>query len=162
MANWALSVQLEASALLFGKRRFSRLPFGMMVVMTVLMIMLMPVMGAGFRPAFQLTAQERSGNDFNARSRLAGADVPRYEDTEQSFDELRARVARTIVFVESFAPGQIDGSEDRAIAWRVGGRDRSFTGQPYLLAFARCHNGELVTCDQALSRHPHCHVVAKA
>ena len=71
-----------------------------------------------------------------AVARLAGAEPPRYEDTEQSFDELRARIAKTIAFVESLSPEKIDGSEQRPIALRVGGRDWSFTGQDYLLGFA--------------------------
>ena len=71
-----------------------------------------------------------------AVARLAGAEPPRYEDTEQSFDELRARIAKTIAFVESLSPEKIDGSEQRPIALRVGGKDWSFTGQDYLLGFA--------------------------
>lgn len=97
------------------------------------------LMGARLFPdmlPFAKQVQIATDHAKGAVARLAGADVPRYEDTEQSFDELRARVARTITFVESFAPNQIDGAEDRAIALRVGGRDLSFTGQPYLLAFA--------------------------
>ncbi len=71
-----------------------------------------------------------------AVARLAGAEVPRYEDTEQSLDDLRARAAKTIAFVESFSAAQLDGSEQRPIALRVGGKDWSFTGQDYLLGFA--------------------------
>ena len=71
-----------------------------------------------------------------AVARLAGAEVPRYEDVEQSFDELRARIAKTIAFVESFTAAQVDGSEERPIALRVGGKDWSFAGQDYLLDFA--------------------------
>lgn len=71
-----------------------------------------------------------------AVARLAGAEVPRYEDTEQDFDELRARIAKTIDFVESFTAAQFDGAEQRPIALRVGGKDWSFSGQDYLLGFA--------------------------
>ena len=52
------------------------------------------------------------------------------------FDELRARIAKTIAFVESLSPEKFDGSEQRPIALRVGGKDWSFTGQDYLLGFA--------------------------
>ena len=71
-----------------------------------------------------------------AVARLAGVEVPKFEDTEQSFEELRARLAKTMVFVESFSAGQIDGSEEREIALRVGGQDMTFKGMPYLLGFA--------------------------
>ena len=71
-----------------------------------------------------------------AVARLAGAEVPRYEDAEQSFDELRARIAKTLAFVESFAPAQFEGAEGRPTALRVGGKDWSFSGRDYLLGFA--------------------------
>ena len=71
-----------------------------------------------------------------AAARLAGVEVPKFEDTEQSFEELRARIARTLSFVESFSAAQIDGSEERLISLRVGGQDLTFTGMPYLLGFA--------------------------
>ena len=71
-----------------------------------------------------------------AVARLAGVEVPRFEDTEQSFDELRARLAKTIAFVESFSAEQFDGSEDRDISLRAGGKDLAFKGMPYLIGYA--------------------------
>ncbi len=71
-----------------------------------------------------------------AVARLAGVDVPRFEDTEQSFEELRARLAKTIAFVESFSAAQLNGSEDRDIALKAGGKDLSFKGMPYLIGYA--------------------------
>lgn len=71
-----------------------------------------------------------------AVARLAGVEVPRFEDTEQGFEELRARIAKTIAFVESISSGQMDGAEEREIALRVGGHDLTFKGLPYLLGFA--------------------------
>jgi hypothetical protein len=87
---------------------------------------------------FPLTRQVQIACDHakGAIARLAGAEVPKYEDTEQNFEELRARIAKTIGFVESFAASQIDGSEEREIALKVGGRDLTFQGMPYLLGFA--------------------------
>ena len=69
-------------------------------------------------------------------ARLAGVEVPKFEDTEQSFEELQARIARIIAFVESFSAAQIDGSEERDIALRAGGQDMSFKGLTYLLGYA--------------------------
>jgi len=68
-----------------------------------------------------------------AMARLAGVEVPRFEDTEQSFEELQARIAKTIDFVESFAAAQIDGVEERSIAFKVAGQERRFAGMAYLL-----------------------------
>ena len=69
-------------------------------------------------------------------ARLAAVEVPKFEDTEQSFEELRARIAKIIAFVESFSAAQIDGSEERDIALKAGGREMSFKGLPYLLGYA--------------------------
>jgi hypothetical protein len=71
-----------------------------------------------------------------AVARLAGAEIPKFEDTEQTFEELQARLARTIAFVESLSAGQIDGSEEKEIALKVGGQDLKFRGMSYLLGFA--------------------------
>lgn len=91
-----------------------------------------------FPDMFPFVKQVRIATDHakGAVARLAGVEVPRFDDAEQSFEELRARVAKTIAFVESFSPGQIDGSEERQIALKVGGQDMAFKGMPYLLGFA--------------------------
>ena len=65
-------------------------------------------------------------------ARLAGAEVPSYADTETTFPELQARVAKTIAFVKGFTAAQVDGSEDRAIAMKIGGNELKFTGIDYL------------------------------
>jgi uncharacterized protein len=71
-----------------------------------------------------------------AVARLAGVDIPKHEDNEQTLAELKARVAKTIDFVNSFEPAQIDGSENREIALRLGGHSVRFSGIQYLLGFA--------------------------
>jgi hypothetical protein len=71
-----------------------------------------------------------------AVARLAGAEVPRHEDTEQSFVDLKARIAKTVAFIETIRPAQIDGSEERDIALKAGSRELKFKGMPYLLGFA--------------------------
>ncbi len=69
-------------------------------------------------------------------ARLAGAEVPSFPDTETTFPELTARVARTIAFVKGFAAAQIDGSEDRTVTLKMRGEDRTFRGQAYLFNLA--------------------------
>ena len=71
-----------------------------------------------------------------AVARLAGVEVPRYEDTEVSFADLKARVAKTIAFIETIRPAQIDGSEERDIALKAGSRELKFKGLQYLLGHA--------------------------
>ncbi len=91
-----------------------------------------------FPDMLPLTKQVQIATDHakGAAARLAGVEVPRFEDTEQSFDELRARLARTITFVESFTAAQINGSEEREINLKVGGREMAFKGLEYLVGFA--------------------------
>jgi len=53
-------------------------------------------------------------------ARLAGVDIPTYEDNETSVAELQARIAKTIAFIEGFTPAQIDGTEDKTIVTKRG------------------------------------------
>jgi len=75
-------------------------------------------------------------NAKGAMARLSGVEIPKYEDTEKTFAELKARIARTIAFVQSFKPAQIDGSEDRDVTLKLGGKETTFKGMQYLLGFA--------------------------
>jgi hypothetical protein len=84
-------------------------------------------------------AQVRIATDHakGMTARLAGRQVPIFEDAESTFDELRARIARTIAFVESVPGDEIDGSEERPITMTLSsGRKLEFTGQRYLVHFA--------------------------
>ncbi len=69
-------------------------------------------------------------------ARLAGAEVPKYADEEKTLAELKARIAKTVKFVEGFKPKDIDGSETRDITLPVGGQEMRFKGEPYLVHFA--------------------------
>ncbi len=69
-------------------------------------------------------------------ARLAGVEVPSFADTESSFPELQARIARTVTFLQSITAQQLDGSEARPITLNVHDREIHFTGQDYLLGFA--------------------------
>ena len=71
-----------------------------------------------------------------AVARLAGAEVPKHDDTEATFEELKARIAKTLALVESFKPAQIDGSEGRTIELKLGKMEVKWNGMQYLLGFA--------------------------
>jgi len=75
-------------------------------------------------------------NAKGAVARLAGIEVPKHEDTEQTFGELKLRIAKTVAFVDSIGPAQIDGSEDREIRLKLGKREVAWKGMQYLLGFA--------------------------
>lgn len=99
-----------------------------------------PAVLLGYRLApdmFALTRQVQIVTDQakGCCARLAGMEVPKYDDDETSFADLKGRIARTIDFVQSFKPGDIDGSEERAVTLTIGGREVGFTGQAYLVGF---------------------------
>jgi len=86
---------------------------------------------------FPLSRQVQIATDMvkGCAARLAGIEVPSYEDNESSFSELQARIEKTKVFLESVSAGQIDGSEDRKITVKFGSRELNFLGQAYLFDF---------------------------
>jgi hypothetical protein len=108
-----------------------------------------------FPDMFPLTRQVQVACDAakGAVARLAGVDIPKHEDTEKTFAELKARIATTIGFVESFKPAQIDGSEDKAIALTIGGRAITMTGINYLLGRALPNFYFHVTTTYNILRH---------
>ncbi len=71
-----------------------------------------------------------------AVARLAGVEIPKHEDTEKTFDELKARIAKTIAFIDGVKAAQVDGSEDKEIILKLQGKDVPFKGMQYLLGFA--------------------------
>lgn len=68
-------------------------------------------------------------------ARLAGAEVPSWADDETSFAQLQDRVARTLAFIDGFAPEQIDGSEERPITLKLRSGEVHFTGYTFLTGF---------------------------
>ena len=85
---------------------------------------------------FPLVRQVRAATDHavNACSRLAGIDMPAFSNAEATIPELKDRIAKTIEFVKSVKPAQIDGTEDKAIKITFpSGASRDFTGQSLLL-----------------------------
>ncbi len=109
-----------------------------------------------FPDMFPLTRQVQIAADFakGASARLAGADVPAYEDNEQSFTDLQARIAKTLAFIDSLTPAQIDGSEEREIVLRPGTpKEQKFSGQAYLLNYALPQFFFHVTTAYSILRH---------
>jgi hypothetical protein len=69
-------------------------------------------------------------------ARLAGVEIPAYEDNEKTLDELKARIAKTIVFIQTVTPGQIDGTEDKEIVIKRGDKETHYKGMQFLLGHA--------------------------
>jgi len=87
-----------------------------------------------FPDMFPLAAQVRIASDFakGAVARLSGNEPPKFEDGEATFDDLKARIAKTIAYVESFRPDQFEGAEARTVTMKMRGEDKTFDGVTYL------------------------------
>ena len=88
-----------------------------------------------------------------AVARLAGVEIPKHDDSEQSFAELKTRIAKTIDFLTSFRPAQIDGSEEKDILLKLGGQEVKFKGMQYLLGYAHPNFYFHVTTAYDILRH---------
>jgi len=88
-----------------------------------------------FPDMYPLTRQVQIATDMSkgAAACLAGVEIPKYEDNETTFAELQARIAKTIAFIETVKPAQMDGSESRELIITIRKVDLKFTGQDYLL-----------------------------
>jgi uncharacterized protein len=67
-------------------------------------------------------------------ARLAGVEHPAYEDNEATFAQLVTRIQKTVKYLETLQPAQIDGSEDKTISWQSRSSTKSMQGQPYLFS----------------------------
>lgn len=86
-------------------------------------------------------------------ARLAGVDVPKYDDVETTFPELVARIDKTLAFLNGFTPDQIDGSETRDIQLKIGGNLLQMKGLDYVLHFVKPNVYFHVTTAYNILRH---------
>jgi hypothetical protein len=70
-----------------------------------------------------------------AAARLAGIEIPKHEDVEATLPELKARIVKTIEFVKSIKPEQLQGAETREIVLQFPQSTLKFTGLSYLTNF---------------------------
>ncbi|MXS84320.1 DUF1993 domain-containing protein [Nitrosomonas oligotropha] len=105
---------------------------------------------------FPLIRQVQVAADFakSVSARLAGVEVPAYEDNEQTFADLQARIAKTLAFIESLTPAQFDGSETRDIVLRPGTpKEKKMVGHNYLINYGLPQFFFHVTTAYAILRH---------
>ena len=87
-------------------------------------------------------------------ARLAGVDMPKWEDNEATLDELRARIHKAITYVQGFSAAQIDGSEDKEIVLPMRhGDPLRYTGEAFLKHYALPNLFFHATTTYALLRH---------
>ena len=71
-----------------------------------------------------------------AVARLAGIEIPKHDDTEQTVAELKARIAKTLDFIGSVPAAKLEGSETREVLMKMRGQDVKFSGMQYLFGHA--------------------------
>ena len=86
-------------------------------------------------------------------ARLAGIEIPVYEDTEKTLAELKARIAKTVDFIQSVTPAQIDGTEDKDIVTKRGDKETHYKGMQFLLGHALPNFYFHVTTTYNILRH---------
>lgn len=104
---------------------------------------------------FPLARQVQIATD-NAKgcaARLAGQEPPKYEDNESTIPELLERINKTVSFLGTFKPEQIDGSEQRPVVLKLGGERVGFEGLSYLLNYVIPNFYFHVTTAYCILRH---------
>lgn len=90
----------------------------------------------------------------NGLARLAGVEAPKFEDNEVTLAELKERIRKTLVFLDSVPRSKVDGCDDKDITFPAG-RDitRTLKGEAYLLNVALPNLFFHVTTAYAILRH---------
>jgi hypothetical protein len=91
-----------------------------------------------FPDMLPLAKQVQIACDFSKGlcARLAGIDAPKFDDNELTLVDLQERIRKTLDFVATIKPEQINGTEERDITFSFGTNTREFKGMPYLLHYA--------------------------
>ncbi|HRD77095.1 MAG TPA: DUF1993 domain-containing protein [Hyphomicrobiaceae bacterium] len=104
---------------------------------------------------FPLKRQVQLASDFakGAAARLSGQDIPKWDDSEKSFAELKARLKRTQDYLAGFGAAQIDGSEARDVSLTIAQKPAVLKGQAFLTNYAFPHFFFHVTTAYNILRH---------
>ena len=86
-------------------------------------------------------------------ARLSGLEIPVYEDNEKTLVDLKARIAKTIAFIQTVTPGQIDGTEEKQIVIKRGDKETCYKGMQFLLGHALPNFYFHVTTTYNILRH---------
>ncbi|RYF16157.1 MAG: DUF1993 domain-containing protein [Comamonadaceae bacterium] len=89
-----------------------------------------------------------------AAARISGKEAPKFEDTETTFEELKARIRKTVAWLDTVTATDLDGTEDKEITFPVGREaKRTMTAQAYLATWALPNFFFHVTTAYAILRH---------
>jgi hypothetical protein len=108
-----------------------------------------------FPDMFPLSRQVQIASDAakGAAARLAGIEPPKFEDVETTFEELIARIDKTIDFLKSVTPAQFEGAEERTVTITIPRATLTFTGLKFLRHWALPNFFFHVTTAYNLLRH---------
>ena len=108
-----------------------------------------------FPDMFPFTRQVQIASDHakGASARLAGVEVPSFEDTEKSFAELKERIDRTLTFIRDLDPASFVGSETRMVTLMRRSGPLTIEGANYLCHRALPNFYFHLTTAYALLRH---------
>ena len=104
---------------------------------------------------FPLLRQVQIACDFGkgTMARLAGVENPKFEDSETSFADLKARIAKTLAFIASIKEADFAGAEDRDITIQIPSQTLQFKGLPYFTGYAIPNFHFHMTTAYAILRH---------
>jgi len=105
---------------------------------------------------FALLRQVQVASDFakSVSARLAGVDVPKFDDNELTFADLQARITTVLTFIEGLDAAKFDEAATREIITQAGTpKEKRFTGQSYLLNYGLPHFFFHTTTAYAILRH---------
>lgn len=97
--------------------------------------------------------QIASDNAKGLAARLAGLEPPKYEDNEASFPDLVARLRKTVAYLQTLKPEQVDGTEDKTIQLKTHAGMLTLTGAGYLMERALPNVFFHCTTAYAILRH---------
>lgn len=109
-----------------------------------------------FPDMFPLLRQVQVASDFakSVTARLAGVEVPKLDDNEQSFADLQVRIETVLAFLRSLDVEQFVEAASREIITQAGTpKEKRFTGQSYLFNYGLPHFFFHTTTAYAILRH---------
>lgn len=91
-----------------------------------------------FPDMLPLTGQVQRASDTAkfVPARIAGVAAPAMPDTEQSFDDMQARIAATADFLRSVPPEAFAEAENASVTLKFRAGDITLSGRDYVLRFA--------------------------
>ena len=83
--------------------------------------------------SFARQVQQATEHARNCTGMLAGVEAPKYEMNEKTLAELLSRVEKSVAWLNTIKPEQVDGTEGKSVTVKTPAGDQQFTGIDLLL-----------------------------